>query len=291
MKRPVLWNEKKCYAKRFGYVGVFVALFCVFLVDLLEGNHWIHKETSYGNVPDWRPEFNHQNEVRFHINLQLLYSYCLVIDHKQVFYGTLIAIVLGTQLCSELYLNTKSSKSNDCEKEGWQENLSKTYPYCDDHDHLEKRECVGHTHGDHESSPCMVKRCTIRALLTSTDELPNSYHRPTRKLVELTGPIVLIGVVVTTAVVTLGVFVLVLICCLGRDALKPAAKQQKEDNKQEKDKLVVNLSPKASKDELGHIRVPHLICLVLMLDSIGTCIANFLKCIFRKLVDTTYLFS
>ncbi|KAI3502264.1 hypothetical protein L1887_30297 [Cichorium endivia] len=204
---------------------------CFHNTYLLEGNHWIHKETSYGNVPDWRPEFNHQNELSSeHFNL--------------------------------VHLNTKSSKSNDCEKEGWQENLSKTYPYCDDHDHLEKRECVGHTHGDHASSPCMVKRCTTRALLTSPDELSNSYHRPTRKLVELTGPIVLIGVVVTTAVVTLGVFVLVLICCLGRDALKPAAKQQKEDNKQEKDKLVVNLSPKASKDELGHIRVSHLICLV-----------------------------
>lgn len=63
MKRAVSWNATVSYAKRLGYVGVFVALFCVFLVDLLEGNHWIHKKASYDNGPDWRPQYIDHNAV------------------------------------------------------------------------------------------------------------------------------------------------------------------------------------------------------------------------------------
>lgn len=147
-----------------------------------------------------------------------------------------------------LYLKSKTSKSND-EKQGWQEKLFKSY-HCDDHDHdhFEKKECPAHE--DPSSSPSMVKRSPIRALLTSHNELQNSYHRPSRKLIDLGGlggSAVLIVVVVSTVVATLGVFAVVLFCCVGRDALKPAAKGQKDN------KLVVDVGSKGSKTELGYI--------------------------------------
>ncbi|CAI9275631.1 unnamed protein product [Lactuca saligna] len=223
MKRAVSWNATVSYAKRLGYVGVFVALFCVFLVDLLEGNHWIHKKASYDNGPDWRPQYIDQN--------------------------TFEQNPIANEDFNLLYFKSKTSKSND-EKQGWQEKLFKSY-HCDDHDHLEKKECP--IHEDPSSSPSMAKRSPIRALLTSPNELPNSYHRPSRKLIDLGGlggSAVLIVVVVSTVVATLGVFAVVLFCCVGRDALKPGAKGQKDN------KLVVDVGSKGSKTELGPSQKP-----------------------------------
>lgn len=63
MRRPLLWNGAICFAKRLGFIGVFVALLCVVLVDLLEGNHLIYKETSYGNGPYLTSQFVEGNAV------------------------------------------------------------------------------------------------------------------------------------------------------------------------------------------------------------------------------------
>nr|XP_043639767.1 formin-like protein 3 [Erigeron canadensis] len=107
----------------------------------------------------------------------------------------------------------------------------------------------------------MVKRPPIRALLSSPNELENSYTRPSRKLADIgsivsgDGPL-LIGVVVTTMVVTLGLFALVLFCCLGRDALRPAkvGAKQEETEEEEEDELVVNLRSKDYKGKLGTLQ-------------------------------------
>ncbi|KAL4569777.1 hypothetical protein LXL04_025420 [Taraxacum kok-saghyz] len=225
MRRAVLLNGSIFCPRKLGYVVVFVALFCVFLVNLWEGSHWIHKDT-------WKPQFIDENEPTLYYQKEF--------DQHSI----------ASKYCSLSYLKTKTSTSKDCEKEEWQENLSKSC-HCDDHDHLEKRECTDLTHEDTANSPCVVKRSPIRALLTSPKELPNSYHRPTRKLIDLGevgGAAILIGVVLTTAVATLGVFVLVLFYCGGRNArnaLKTAAKGQKDN------KVDVNLGSKGSKDEAG----------------------------------------
>lgn len=63
MRRGVLWDGTICFAKKVGFVGVFVALLCVVFVDLLEGNRSLHKETSYGIEDDLTSQFIEENAV------------------------------------------------------------------------------------------------------------------------------------------------------------------------------------------------------------------------------------
>lgn len=157
----------------------------------------------------------------------------------------------------------KRSTSNTCGKEEWQENLSKSYHHDDRqttvfrklNEQLQKRSCpcAASDHGP-ASSPSTVKLPPIRALLTSPEELENSYSRPARKLVDVgsifNGGGVLIGVIVITMVITLGLFALVLYCYLGRNVFRPAnavgTKQEEEE-----DELIVNVRSKDYKGKLG----------------------------------------
>lgn len=59
----MLWNVTVCNAKRLGFIGAFVALLCVVLVDLLDGNPLIGKEILYGNGADLRSLFIDENAV------------------------------------------------------------------------------------------------------------------------------------------------------------------------------------------------------------------------------------
>ncbi|KAI3812187.1 hypothetical protein L1987_16894 [Smallanthus sonchifolius] len=254
MRRAVLWNDTICFAKRVGFVGAFVALLCVVLVDLLEGNRSIHKQTLYGNGADSTSQFIEENAPT-------LYS-------LEEFEQNTIPIEEINLHC----LNFKrSTTTNNCGKEEWQENLSKSY-HPDDHqttvfrklnEHLQRKACpsAASDHGP-ASTPSMVKRPPIRALLTSPDELENSYSRPSRKLADIGslfsggGQALLIGVIVTTMVVTLGLFALVLFCCLGRDALRPANANgpKPEEKEEEEDELVVNIRSKGYKGKLGSLQ-------------------------------------
>lgn len=118
-------------------------------------------------------------------------------------------------------------------------------------------------------SPSAVKCSPVRALLTLPKELEISYTRPSRKLADVGaifsggGQGLLIGVIVITVVVTLGLFAFFLYCYLGRDALKPAAnakEKQKKEEEEEDDDLVVNIRSKGYKGKLGdHISYAQLI--------------------------------
>ncbi|KAJ9549307.1 hypothetical protein OSB04_021850 [Centaurea solstitialis] len=245
MKRGVLWNGTVYCAKRLGLVGVFVALLCVFLVDQLDGNRWIPKETSYGNGAEWRSQFIDENGP-----------------------------TLSQKATSEegwLKSPSKSYRYDDHQRTF----LRKL------HDRLLRRPCphpmsTDHIHGDPASSPSTVNHQPIRALLTSPKDLANPYPRPHRKLADTGlpgGGSVLIIVVLATVVVTLGVFAVFLFCCIGRDALKPAnghaakanghaAKANGHEaspngheasvNGQEDNKPLVNPHPKPKKGKLGH---------------------------------------
>ncbi|XP_024995313.1 formin-like protein 3 [Cynara cardunculus var. scolymus] len=164
--------------------------------------------------------------------------------------------------------------SNDCDKEGWLESLSKSYRSDDHrgtflrklHDRLLRRPCphpmsTSHSQGNLENSPFMVKHQPIRALLMSPKDLANPYPRPHRKLAETSGAggSLLIIVVLATVVTTLGIFAMFLFCCVGRDAFKPANGHEASKNGheasangQEDNKPLVNLRPKGKKGKLGH---------------------------------------
>lgn len=240
MRRGVLWNGTVYCAKRLGLVGVFVALLCVFLVDQLDGNRWIPKETSYGNGAEWRSQFINENaptisqkatsEEGWLKSVPKSYRYD---DHRRTFFRKL-------------------------------------------HDRLLRRPCPhpmssDHTHGDPANSPSMANHRPTRTLLTSPKDLANPYPRPHRKLADTGlagGGSVLIIVVLATVVVTLGVFAVFLFCCIGRDALKPAnghaAKANGHEasanghkasvNGQEDNKPLVNPHPKAKKGKLASLQ-------------------------------------
>ncbi|KAI3728846.1 hypothetical protein L6452_17490 [Arctium lappa] len=267
MKRAVLWNGTVYCAKRLGFVGVFVALLCVFLVDPLERNRWIPKETPYGNGANWRSQFIDENTP----------TLC---NHKE-FEENTISIEDFNQLC----LKSQRATSNDRDKEGWVERLSKSYRRDDHHrtflrklhDRLLRTPCpypmsTGHTHGDPANSPSTVQHRPIRALLTSPTDLANPYSRPHRKLADTGlsggGGSLLIIVVLATVVITLGIFASFLFCCVGRDALKPANGQKASANGheastnghevsangQEDNKPLVNLHPKGKKGRLASLQ-------------------------------------
>ncbi|KAI3714124.1 hypothetical protein L1987_72714 [Smallanthus sonchifolius] len=299
----MLWNDTICFAKRVGFVGAFVALLCVVLVDLLEGNRSIHKQTLYGNGADSTSQFIEENAM----GCEDEFIYCqsirnvsfeqlsMALSHHPTLYS-MEEFEQNTIPIEDLNLHClnfkRSTTSDNCGKEEWQENLSKSY-HPDDHqttvfrklnEHLQRKACPSAA-SDHGSTPSMVKRPPIRALLTSPDELENSYSRPSRKLANIGalfsggGQAMLIGVIVTTMVVTLGLFALVLFCCLGRDALRPAnANGPKHEEKEEEDELVVNIRSKGYKGKLGSlqrsmrvtIRSPQIKKLLDSVDESGT---------------------
>ncbi|KAL8267390.1 hypothetical protein R6Q59_004734 [Mikania micrantha] len=250
MRRAEIWNGTICFAKKLGFVGVFVALLCVILVDLLEGNRSIHNETSYSNGADLTSLFIEENAPTLY--------------YFKEFEQNAIPIEEFNLHC----LILKRSTSNNCGKEEWQGNLSKLSDP-DDHqttffrklkDYIQKWACPSATseYGP-ASSPYVANRPPIRALLTSPKELENLDTRPSRKLIDIGsifnggGQVFLIGVIVTTVVVTLGLFALGLFCCLGPDALRPAIANGSQQ--EEEDELIVNIRSKGYKGKLGDTTV------------------------------------
>ncbi|KAK9049019.1 hypothetical protein SSX86_032016 [Deinandra increscens subsp. villosa] len=61
--QAMLWDGTICFAKRLGFVGVFVALLCVVLVDLLEKERSIHKGTSYRMGADLTSQRTEENAI------------------------------------------------------------------------------------------------------------------------------------------------------------------------------------------------------------------------------------
>ncbi|KVH95958.1 Actin-binding FH2 [Cynara cardunculus var. scolymus] len=179
----------------------------------------------------------------------------------------------ATVYCAKRLGFVENTISNDCDKEGWLESLSKSYRSDDHrgtflrklHDRLLRRPCphpmsTSHSQGNLENSPFMVKHQPIRALLMSPKDLANPYPRPHRKLAETSGAggSLLIIVVLATVVTTLGIFAMFLFCCVGRDAFKPANGHEASKNGheasangQEDNKPLVNLRPKGKKGKLG----------------------------------------
>ncbi|GKB09135.1 formin-like protein 3 [Tanacetum coccineum] len=262
MRKDMLWKVTVCTAKRLGFIGVFVALLCVVLVDLLDGSPLIRKETLYGNGADLRSLFIDENAPTLYY-LKEFQQYFISIDDYNI-----------------LSLKSKRPTSNDCIRE--------ESSNCDDHqttllrkfhDHLQRKACShptsssGHNHGT-------AKRPPIRALLSSPEGLEYSYQRHSRKLADIgsilnaDGPTLLIGVVLTTVVVTLGLFALFLYFCVGRDVLKPVngqqqqqkpkqkqkqpqqeqEQEQKQEQEEEDDELVVNLRSKGYKGKLASLQ-------------------------------------
>ncbi|PWA51142.1 formin, FH2 domain-containing protein [Artemisia annua] len=175
MRKDMLWNVTVCNAKRLGFIGALVALLCVVLVDLLDENPLIRKETLYGNGADLRSLFIDENAPTLYY-LREFQQYSISIDDFNI-----------------LSLKSKRPTSNDCIKE-------ESYN-CD---HLQKKACPHPTSSGH--NPETSKRPPIRALLSSPEGLEYSYQRHSRKLADIgsilnaDGPTLLIGVVLTTVV-------------------------------------------------------------------------------------------
>nr|GEY86525.1 formin-like protein 3 [Tanacetum cinerariifolium] len=237
MRKDMLWNVTVCNAKRLGFIGVFVALLCVVLVDLLDGNPLIRKETLYGNGADLRSLFIDENAPTLYY-LKEFQQYFISIDDYNI-----------------LSLKSKRPTSNDCIRE-------ESYN-CDDHqttllrkfhDHLQRKACP-HPTSSSEHNHGTAKRPPIRALLSSPEGLEYSYQRPSRKLADIgsilnaDGPTLLIGVVLTTVVQQQKT----------KQKQKQPQQEQEKEQKQEQqevedDELVVNLRSKGYKGKLASLQ-------------------------------------
>ncbi|KAI3736252.1 hypothetical protein L6452_15790 [Arctium lappa] len=246
----------------FHFVGIFLAIICLFLTGFSQGNRRISEEASSGNGGHWTHHETDENsaeqvlmyckkelgEIAKTINGFNLYSdnnprRDVASSRKTLVHNTVTDLPPHLKRSLLLSLKSKRSQSHVSSTDGCQECLSKLYGH---NIHPRKTIKRRHHHQKRRSHHRSLGSAQKESSVATTNSPESSHKRLSQKptirsevLPKKKPPdhVLLIGIIVSTAVATLALFFLLLICCVGGNDSRIAMSAEEDE------KPVINKFP------------------------------------------------
>ncbi|KVI04187.1 Actin-binding FH2 [Cynara cardunculus var. scolymus] len=273
MKRSI---KKPMGELGFHFVGIFLAILCLFLTGFSEGNRRISEEASSGNGGRWTHQETDENtaeqvwvyckkelgEIAKTMNGFNLYSdnnpkHDVASSRKTLVHNPVTDLPPQLKRSLLLSLKSKRSQSRVSGSDGCEECLSKLYGH-----NIHPRKTIKRRHYQQR------RRSRHRSLGSAQKEpspaptnSPETSHKRLSQKLEIEHKlrpkkkppdhVLLIGIIVSTSVATLSLFVLLLICCVGGNESRVAMSAQEDE------KPVINKCP-GNKDSINSCNTNNL---------------------------------